>query len=195
MDNNCFRRVENFILLNKAYNSVLEKYFPFFISRRLFIMLSISLLILQQWILSLFKNFSFNESKITSYKILCLLERIGIKFQIEGLTVLENIKPPVIFVSNHMSVLETLILPGLINSFFNVTFVVKEELFHYPFFKKLLHSINAIPVTRKSPINDYKTMISKSEFLFSSKISLLIFPKKLVRLNSMNHLLIVLGQN
>src|SRR5262245_58931365 len=53
------------------------------------------------------------------------LEQAGANIQITGLNVLNQVAGPCVIVANHMSTLETIILPGIVQPFKNVTFVVK----------------------------------------------------------------------
>ena len=81
---------------------------------------------------------------LSSFKVIELIENCGGRFHIEGLDNLRNCKEPVVFVSNHMSAMESMIFPALIAPFMEVTFVIKESIakhflfgpviFHYPSF-------------------------------------------------------------
>ena len=106
-----YKKIISIIKNHNKYTTNAKLFFIPLISRRLYFIIMISLLLIYQWIKAIRGKFSFEESKHTSIKILCLLERIGIKFEIEGLSSLREVNKPVIFVSNHMSALETLILP------------------------------------------------------------------------------------
>ena len=64
----------------------------------------------------------------SSYRVFRHIERCGGRFEIEGLKNLEYSKSPFVFVSNHMSTLESQVLPVLIVQSMPVTFVVKREL-------------------------------------------------------------------
>lgn len=64
----------------------------------------------------------------SAIEVLRGLERCGAKFSISGLDILRGLTGPVVFVSNHMSTLETLLLPALIVPIVPATFVVKSEL-------------------------------------------------------------------
>jgi len=56
------------------------------------------------------------------------LERTGGRFHITGMENINKSAGPVLFISNHMSTLETMILPCIIAPHREVTFVVKDSL-------------------------------------------------------------------
>ena len=76
---------------------------------------------------------------------------------------MENItKPekPVLFISNHMSTLETMIFPGIIAPLREVTFVVKESLVKHPLFGDVMRSRNPIVVGRTDPRKDFEAVMN-----------------------------------
>ncbi len=106
-----------------------------------------------------------------------LLEDVGGKFHIEGLdTVLKN-KEPCVFVANHMSTLETMILPSIIAPTKPVTFVVKDSLLTFPLFGPVMKSRKPIAVGRVNPRDDYKKVMEEGERLLKEGISIIIFPQ------------------
>ena len=56
------------------------------------------------------------------------LERSGIRFHFTGMDNLKKVDTPVVFIGNHMSTLETMILPMIIQPVKPVIYVIKEEL-------------------------------------------------------------------
>ena len=70
----------------------------------------------------------------TSIEILKLIEKCGGRFEIEGLDNIRNSQGPTVFIGNHMSILETMIFPGIIAPVKEVTFVVKDSLVKHPVF-------------------------------------------------------------
>ena len=76
---------------------------------------------------------------------------------------MENItKPeePVLFISNHMSTLETMIFPCIIAPTREVTFVVKESLVKHPLFGDVMRSRNPIVVGRTDPRKDFEAVMN-----------------------------------
>ena len=96
-----------------------------------------------------------------SLRILKVAESAGGKFHVSGLKALEDLKGPVVYVANHMSLLDTLVLPCILLTFGKVTFVVKEGLLRYPVLGTIIRAIHPVAVTRKNPRNDLKAVMGK----------------------------------
>ena len=111
-----------------------------------------------------------------SRKVLKAVESHGGIIHIEGLNNIRNAKGPVVFISNHMSALETFIFPYVILPK-NFTFIIKESLLTYPLMGDILRTIKAIAVTRQNPREDLKTVLIKGIENLNSGRSLLIFPQ------------------
>lgn len=114
------------------------------------------------------------ESSLLTVKA---LERAGVRFRIENIDVLRKLDSPCVFIANHMSTLETFVLPGLIQSFRDVTFVVQDGLMVYPVFKHVMISRDPIPVSRKNPRQDLKDVLRGGLKRLNNGISLVIFPQ------------------
>lgn len=112
-----------------------------------------------------------------SLDILKTVESAGGKFHISGLKALSGHKGPVVYVANHMSLLDTLVLPCILLAFSKVTFVVKEGLLKYPVLGTIIRAIHPIAVTRENPRQDLKTVLSQGLTLISSGCSIIIFPQ------------------
>jgi 1-acyl-sn-glycerol-3-phosphate acyltransferase len=112
-----------------------------------------------------------------SRSVVGMLEAIGVKIEVEGFENIEKVKGPVIFIGNHMSMMETLVLPSLIRPFKPVTFVIKESLLHYPVFKYIMASRNPIAVSRTNPRQDLKTVLTEGCARLENGISVVVFPQ------------------
>lgn len=118
------------------------------------------------------------ESWVQSSKeIFEVLEDIGCQFEIEGLDYLHHNSTPCIIVGNHMSTLETFVLPSIIQPYKPVTFIVKKSLINYPFFGKLLSSRNPIIIDRKNPKEDFIKVVKEGTKHLNNGTSLIIFPQ------------------
>ena len=106
-----------------------------------------------------------------------LLESVGGSFVIENLDVLKTNAEPCVFVGNHMSVLETFILPCLIRPYRKVTFVIKDSLVAYPAFKHVMVSREPIIVGRVDPRQDLKTVFKEGQDRLERGKSVIIFPQ------------------
>jgi len=143
----------------------------------LYFYINLFLIFLSAYIEYILGKYSWARYVYYSKKILKLVEKCGAKVKIEGTKELEKIVPPVIFISNHMSSLETFIFAGILGEYLKFTFVVKKSLLFYPIFGKLIKFTNPIAVSRKQPKKDYFVVVDQAEKLFSNKISLVVFPQ------------------
>jgi len=84
---------------------------------------------------------------------------------------------PVIFLSNHISTLETMIFPGIIAPHRKVTFVVKDSLVKHPLFGAVMRSRNPIVVGRTDPRKDFESVMTEGLELLNKGISIIIFPQ------------------
>jgi len=86
-------------------------------------------------------------------------------------------KGPLVYIANHMSMLDTLVLPCILLAFKEITFVVKESLLNYPVFGSILRAVNPIAVTRRNPREDLKVVLNQGKKLLSKGHSIVIFPQ------------------
>ncbi|BCB96139.1 1-acyl-sn-glycerol-3-phosphate acyltransferase [Dissulfurispira thermophila] len=113
----------------------------------------------------------------SSFDVLCTLESVGIEIEITGIDYFKNLDTPCIFIGNHMSTLETFVLPVIIQPFRDVTFVVKKSLVEYPVFKHVMRSRDPIIVTRTNPRDDFKSVMEGGIQRLKSGKSIVIFPQ------------------
>lgn len=113
----------------------------------------------------------------SSYDILRLIERCGGRFHLQGLNNIAAGSEPVVFISNHMSTLETFVFPCLIEPYKHVTYVVKGSLVTNPFFGPIMRSRDPIVVSRDNPKEDFKIVMDKGKKLLSAGWSIIIFPQ------------------
>ena len=113
----------------------------------------------------------------SSFEIFRLIEKTGGRFRITGMENIMKVTEPVVFLSNHMSTLETMVFPGLIAPHRKVTFVVKESLVRHPLFGAVMRSREPIVVGRTDPRKDFETVMTKGLELLARGISIVIFPQ------------------
>ncbi len=108
-----------------------------------------------------------------------VLEKLGTHIFVEGMEHLVHVakQSPCIIVGNHMSTLETFLLPGIVRPYMPVTFVVKQSLMRMPFFGAILATRNVIAVGRENPRQDLKAMLEEGQKRLESGMSLIIFPQ------------------
>jgi len=113
----------------------------------------------------------------SSYYIFRFIEETGARFHITGMENIASSPDPVVFIGNHMSTLETMVLPGLISPLRRVTFVVKESLVKHPLFGDVMSSRDPIIVGRTDPRKDFEAVMNGGMELLSKGISIVIFPQ------------------
>jgi len=124
------------------------------------------------------KNTYTTEKKIeSSAGVLKTLERIGVEFVVENMTAFTQLKSPCVFVANHMSVLETFVLPCFIMPYRKITFVLKKSLTEYPVVRHIINNLQPIVVDRKNPRSDLKAVLDQGFHCLKQNISILIFPQ------------------
>lgn len=107
-----------------------------------------------------------------------VLEESGCRFNVTGLEHLQNIDRPCIFIGNHMSTLETFVLPSLIMpQGFDLTYVIKRSLVEYPVFGNIVKTRNPIVVDRTNPREDLKVVMEEGTRQLKEGRSLIIFPQ------------------
>ncbi len=113
----------------------------------------------------------------SSMEALRALERVGVVFDITGMDSKKEFDGPAVFIGNHMSTLETFVLPVLIAPFKDATFVVKQSLVEYPVFKHVMRSRDPITVGRQNPRDDLKAVLEGGAEKLRSGMSIIIFPQ------------------
>mgnify|MGYP001366556980 FL=1 len=118
-----------------------------------------------------------NEWVSSSLEIVEALEKVGVQFEITGIDFLRQAPTPCLVIGNHLSTLETMVLPGIVQPVKQVTFVVKQSLLTYPLFGHVMRSRDPIPVTQTDPRADLKSMLDGGQQRLVRGISIIIFPE------------------
>lgn len=113
----------------------------------------------------------------SSFLVLKDLESLGASVQIEGLDHVRGLESACVFVGNHMSTLETMVLPAIIQPIRDVTFVVKQSLLDYPLFKHIVGTRDPIAVTRQNARQDLKTVLTQGAQKLNQGICVVVFPQ------------------
>ena len=122
-------------------------------------------------------KYDVNEWIKSSKKAFDILESVGVKFNISGINNVKNLTGPVVFIGNHMSTLETFIMPLLIQPYRDVTFVIKKELAEMPVFSHIVLTREPIIVGRKNPREDFKLVMDKGTEILNKGRSIIIYPQ------------------
>lgn len=114
----------------------------------------------------------------SSVDVLESLEHAGVQLHFSGMKNITKVEGPAIFASNHMSTLETMVLPSIIQPFKRVIFVIKEELGKYPLFGPIVMARDPILVGRENPREDLKIVLEEGTKKIQEGKSIIIFPQK-----------------
>jgi 1-acyl-sn-glycerol-3-phosphate acyltransferase len=117
------------------------------------------------------------EWSLSSLEVLHVLESVGCQFEITGVDNLRRVSGPCVLIGNHMSTLETAVLPCVIQPVREVTFVVKQSLVDYPIFKYVMRSRDPIAISQINPREDLKMMLEGGADRLARGISLVVFPE------------------
>ena len=104
-------------------------------------------------------------------------ERLGMKVLIEGFDNRMSVKGPVLYLCNHMSMTETILLPPVLLAFGPFSYVAKASLAHLPFLEKAADHMRMVPVTRTSPREDLMTVLRVGTERLGGGESFLIYPQ------------------
>ena len=139
--------------------------------------LRLTWVVLRSAAIARFGNYDGKAWVQSSLKVKNWLEKAGVTIEITGVRHLQEGEGPVVIVGNHMSMMETMVLPGIVQPLRPVTYVIKESLLHYPVFKYIMRSRNPIAVTRTNPRQDLKTVMQEGAQKLSENISIIVFPQ------------------
>lgn len=113
----------------------------------------------------------------SSEDVVRALESVGCRLTVEGLAHYRALSGPCVFAGNHMSTLETMVLPSMIQPWKDVTFVIKRSLYKYPIFADILTARQPICVGRVNPRDDLKTVLEEGTRRLEAGISVIVFPQ------------------
>ena len=122
-------------------------------------------------------TYTGDDWAISSNEVIQLLERYGCSLEVTGIETVAALDEPVVFIGNHMSTLETFVLPALIQPLRDVTFVVKESLLKYPCFGPILAARKPVTVRRTSPREDLAAILDGGSERLAAGRSVIVFPQ------------------
>ncbi|MBQ6138041.1 MAG: 1-acyl-sn-glycerol-3-phosphate acyltransferase [Kiritimatiellae bacterium] len=106
-----------------------------------------------------------------------IAERLGMNVIVEGFRNREAYDGPVMYLSNHMSTVETILLPTVLNVYGPFSYVAKASLAHLPFLGRAAANTGMVPIGRKSPREDLVSMLKVGTERIHGGDSFLIFPQ------------------
>ncbi len=102
-------------------------------------------------------------------------ESFGTKVSAEGWNNRRDYKGPVVYLSNHMSAAETILLPAVLLTYGEFSTVVKASLSHIPGVVKAAAHMGLVPIGRKNPREDLMTIFDVCGQRIRDGQSVLIF--------------------
>lgn len=108
--------------------------------------------------------------------VLRAVEAAGGRVEIRGTQHL-RVAGPVVIVGNHMSTLETHLMPAAVMPHRAISVVIKESLRRYPVFGRVMRSVNPIAVSRTNPREDLVTVLEEGAKALALGRSPVIFPQ------------------
>jgi len=122
-------------------------------------------------------RFGLDEYGWRAVANLRMAEEAGADVKVTGLAHLAATDGPVVIVGNHMSSLETVVLPCFLLPFKDVAFVVKESLTRHAVFGPIMRAVKMIPVSRQNPRDDLKRVLTVGTEYLHSGVTVVIFPQ------------------
>ena len=104
-------------------------------------------------------------------------EALGMNVIVEGFAERAKYDGPVLYLCNHMSMTETIVLPPILTSFGPISYVAKASLAHLPCLEKAAERMRMIPISRQSPREDLIHILRIGTERIGGGDSLLIYPQ------------------
>ena len=104
-------------------------------------------------------------------------EKMGATVSFEGFEQRAAHNGPVVYVSNHMSTLETMVYPTSLNAFGKLAIILKKSLEDIPYVGDAARAVGSIAVTRKNAREDLVTVLEQGSLRLADGSSVLLFPQ------------------
>ena len=104
-------------------------------------------------------------------------ERLGMNVIVEGFADRIAYGGPVLYLCNHMSMTETIVLPPILLSIGPFSYIAKASLAHLPFLEKAAERMRMVPIGRQSPREDLMNILQVGTERIGGGDSFLIFPQ------------------
>jgi 1-acyl-sn-glycerol-3-phosphate acyltransferase len=115
--------------------------------------------------------------RLSSFRVMQALERTGLTITISGIEHLQSLDSPCVVVGNHVSMMDTVVLPAIIAQKLPLTFIIKKSLMDYPVFKHVMRSRNPIALGRTNAREDLRTVMIEGKKRLADGISITVFPQ------------------
>ena len=111
------------------------------------------------------------------HNMLTDVEALGARCRFEDFARLQEHPGPRVFVANHMSLVETIILPPALMAFGPVSVVAKRSLAKYPLFGSALKASRPTLVSRENARQDLRDVLEQGGELLRDGRGILLFPQ------------------
>lgn len=111
------------------------------------------------------------------FSVAAAIEATRTRLHVDGANNITGLNGPAVYVSNHMSAVDTYMLPFLMCASSRVAIVAKDELFRLPIFGKLMREMRHISVSRTNAREDMKKILKVGAERIQEGKSVLIFPQ------------------
>lgn len=111
------------------------------------------------------------------FSVVQTAEKLGMNVIVEGFENRAAVKGPVMYLCNHMSTTETILLPPILLAFSPFSYVAKASLARLPFLGKAAAHMRMVPIGRKNPREDLVNMLRIGTERIKGGESFLIFPQ------------------
>ena len=112
-----------------------------------------------------------------AHRVFEAVEACGGKIHVRGYHHMANVEGPAVVLANHMSILETMLLPALTLVSHHTTYVVKANLLRYPVFGNVMRAVDPVGVGRKNPREDLKAVMRGGVDRLKQGKVVIIFPQ------------------
>lgn len=123
------------------------------------------------------RQFDYAEWANTCMASVAFAERLGGVMTFEGFERRTAHSGPVVYVSNHMSTMETMVFPTTLLAFGKLAIILKKSLTDIPLVGSAALHVGCIPVTRKNARDDLKTVLDIGSQRLAAGHSVLLFPQ------------------
>lgn len=106
-----------------------------------------------------------------------IAERLGMRVAVEGFENRAAVKGPVMYLCNHMSTVETILLPPILLTYGPLSYVAKASLAHLPFLERAAAHMRMVPIGRKSPREDLVNILRVGTERIAGGDSFLVYPQ------------------
>ncbi len=126
---------------------------------------------------NLLRRFGYEQWADICMASVAFAEKLGGVVTFEGFEKRAACEGPVVYVSNHMSTLETMVFPTTLLSFGKLAIVLKASLDTMPFVGASTRTVGCIGISRKNAREDLKTVLEVGAQRLASGSSVLLFPQ------------------